>query len=236
MAVALSTADLVDSSRQAPRPTAARRDATRTYPIGLRDVWSLKCSTLRHSHRVAQTKPLTFVCPERVIKCAVHVEPQGEPMFIQVIEGTSDRPDVLHRRLEVWNRELKPGAIGYLGSTGGCTAYGDCIMVVRFESRDAAYRNSDRPEQTAWWEVTNRYFVGPVRFHESEDVQVKTHGALGSTRNWCRRWMGMSLISSALTPLSPTPTLSLRRSAPICSDRLPPTSTTASSPSSPTSP
>jgi len=99
-------------------------------------------------------------------------------MFIQVIEGTSNRPDVLHRRLEVWNRELKPGAIGYLGSTGGCTAYGDCIMVVRFESRDAAYRNSDRPEQTAWWQVTSRYFVGPVRFHESEDVQVMTHGAL----------------------------------------------------------
>ena len=103
-------------------------------------------------------------------------------MFIQVIEGTSNRPDVLHRRLEVWNRELKPGAIGYLGSTGGCTACGDCIMVVRFESRDAAHRNSDRPEQTAWWEVTNRYFVGPVRFHESEDVQVMTHGALQHAR------------------------------------------------------
>ena len=99
-------------------------------------------------------------------------------MFIQVIEGTSNRPDVLHRRLEIWNRELKPGAVGYLGSTGGCTPDGDCIMVVRFESRDAAYRNSDRPEQTAWWQMTNRYFVGPVRFHESEDVQVMTHGAL----------------------------------------------------------
>jgi hypothetical protein len=123
-------------------------------------------------------KPLTSVCCERVITGAVHVEQQGEPMFVQVIEGSSNRPDVLHRRLEVWNRELKPGAIGYLGSTGGCTPEGDCIMVVRFESRDAARRNSDRPEQTAWWQVTNRFFVGSVRFHESEDVRVITHGAL----------------------------------------------------------
>ena len=99
-------------------------------------------------------------------------------MFIQVIEGTSNRPDALHRRLEVWSRQLKTGVIGYLGSTGGCTAFGDCIMVVRFENRDAARRNSDRPEQTAWWQVTDRYFVGPVRFHESEDVQVMTHGRL----------------------------------------------------------
>ena len=99
-------------------------------------------------------------------------------MFIQVIEGSSTRPDVLHRRLELWNRELKPGAIGYLGSTGGCTPDGDCILAVRFESRDAARHNSDRPEQTAWWQGTSRWFAGAVRFHESEDVQVMTHGAL----------------------------------------------------------
>lgn len=121
---------------------------------------------------------MTIAGTERVIERAVHVEHQGAPMFIQVIEGSSERPDVLHRQLELWNRELKPGAIGYLGSTGGCTPDGDCIMVVRFESRDAARRNSDRPEQTAWWQATNRHFVGPVRFHESEDVQVMTHGAL----------------------------------------------------------
>jgi hypothetical protein len=99
-------------------------------------------------------------------------------MFIQVIEGTTSDADALHRQLEVWERDLKPGAIGYLGSTGGCTTTGDCIMVVRFESRDAAQRNSDRPEQTRWWNDTQRYFDGPVRFHDSDDVQVMTHGSL----------------------------------------------------------
>jgi len=61
-------------------------------------------------------------------------------MFIQVIEGKTNDAEALHRRIEVWERDLKPGAIGYLGSTGGCTSTGDCILVARFESREAAQR------------------------------------------------------------------------------------------------
>ncbi len=99
-------------------------------------------------------------------------------MFIQVIEGTTSDPDALHRQLEVWERDLKTGAVGYLGSTGGCTSSGDCIMVVRFESEEAAARNSERPEQTQWWHETEQCFDGPVRFHDSEDVQVMAHGSL----------------------------------------------------------
>jgi hypothetical protein len=99
-------------------------------------------------------------------------------MFIQVIEGRTTDPEALHRQLEIWERELKPGAIGYLGSTGGCTSTGDCILVARFESREAAQRNSDRPEQTRWWEDTEKTFDGPARFHDSVDVQVMTHGEL----------------------------------------------------------
>ena len=65
-------------------------------------------------------------------------------MFIQIIEGTTSRPEALHERFEIWERDLMPDAIGYLGSTGGCTSSGDCIVIARFESRDAARRNSDR--------------------------------------------------------------------------------------------
>ena len=99
-------------------------------------------------------------------------------MFIQVLEGTTNDAKALRERLDIWERDLRPGAIGYLGSTGGCTASGDCIMVVRFESREAAERNSARPEQTAWWEETAKCFDGPVTFHDTEDVQVMTHGEL----------------------------------------------------------
>jgi hypothetical protein len=97
-------------------------------------------------------------------------------MFIQVIEGTTSDPAALHRRLEIWERDLMPGATGYEGSTGGVTEAGDCILIARFESEQAARHNSARPEQSAWWEETARCFDGPVRFHESTDVQVMRAG------------------------------------------------------------
>lgn len=103
-------------------------------------------------------------------------------MFIQVIEGRTGDPDALHRRLDVWERELMPGADGYLGSTGGCTSDGSCILVARFESRDAAQRNSDRPEQGEWWAETEKCFDGPVTFHDTEEVEVMRHGAIDSAR------------------------------------------------------
>lgn len=99
-------------------------------------------------------------------------------MFIQVIEGHTRDPEALHRLLDQWDQELRPGAVGYLGSTGGCTTAGDCILVVRFESREAAMRNSGRPEQTAWWHEMEACFDTPPAFHDSEDVQVMQHGSL----------------------------------------------------------
>jgi len=99
-------------------------------------------------------------------------------MFIQVIHGKVKDPEVLHRRLELWERDVEPGAIGYLGSTAGCTSRGDCIAVVRFQSRAMAQRNADRPEQTAWWRETEKCFTGPVTFHESEEVDIMEHGRL----------------------------------------------------------
>lgn len=98
-------------------------------------------------------------------------------MFIQVMEGRTDNPEAVHQRMEIWERDLMPGAIGYLGSTGGCTS-ADCILIARFESREAAQRNSNRPEQTAWWNETEKCFDGPVRFHDTDNVQLMTHGKL----------------------------------------------------------
>lgn len=97
-------------------------------------------------------------------------------MFVQVIKGrTADRAG-LRAALDRWMQDLAPGAIGWLGSTAGVTEDGRAIAVARFESEEAARRNSDRPEQDRWWTETSRLFEGEPTFLESTDVSVDLHG------------------------------------------------------------
>ena len=97
-------------------------------------------------------------------------------MFIQVIEGHTSDPVALQQRSDAWHREVEPGAIGYLGSTGGVPSARPAIFGVRIERKEAAQQNSDRPEQSAWWAETEKCFDGPVTFHDTSDVQVMDHG------------------------------------------------------------
>jgi hypothetical protein len=90
-------------------------------------------------------------------------------MFIQVITGTTSDREGLQRQAERWEQELRPGATGFLGSTGGVTDAGRFIMAARFESEDAARRNSAREEQGAWWAETEKY-LDDVEFIDSTDV------------------------------------------------------------------
>ncbi len=91
-------------------------------------------------------------------------------MFVQVIQGRTRDREGLREMLDRWSRELKPGAAGYLGSTGGVTADGEVIMAVRFESEEAARRNGERPEQGAWWSETEKLFDGPVDFYDCTEI------------------------------------------------------------------
>ena len=97
-------------------------------------------------------------------------------MFIQVIQGQCNDADQLHRRMDVWREELEPGAMGFLGGTYGLTDDNEFIGVVRFDSKESAMRNSNRSEQGAWWGETERYFDGPVTFHDCDDVQLMLDG------------------------------------------------------------
>lgn len=97
-------------------------------------------------------------------------------MFVQIIEGKAKDPGLLKRQGERWQKELKPGAKGYLGHTGGVTADGRTIDVVRFESEADARSNSDRPEQGAWWNETEKGYDGPVSFTESSDTELLFNG------------------------------------------------------------
>lgn len=93
-------------------------------------------------------------------------------MFIQVIQGKVSDPSGLCQQLDRWTKEVQAGATGYLGSTFGVANNGEAIGIVRFDSAEAAARNSSRPEQGEWWAATEKMFDGPVTFHDSSDVDV----------------------------------------------------------------
>ncbi len=98
-------------------------------------------------------------------------------MFIQVITAKVVDEEGLWRQVERWESDLRPGADGFLGSTSGITADGRLIVLARFESEDAARRNSERPEQAAWWAEMEKTIEDPT-FQDSVDVVVM--GAGGS--------------------------------------------------------
>jgi hypothetical protein len=97
-------------------------------------------------------------------------------MFVQVINGRTSDPAGLKAALDRWMRDLAPGADGWLGSTAGVTEDGRSVAVVRFESEEAAQRNSDRPEQGEWWAGTAKLFDGEVSFRNSSKVAPDVRG------------------------------------------------------------
>jgi hypothetical protein len=78
--------------------------------------------------------------------------------------------------MDRWVEQEAPGAIGWLGSTAGVTDDGTFIALVRFESAEAARRNSERPEQHQWWMETAKLFSGDVTFHDCREVVVFGRG------------------------------------------------------------
>lgn len=97
-------------------------------------------------------------------------------MFVQVISGQVSDKEEVRAAFDRWAQELAPGATGWLGSTAGVTDDGLLMAVVRFDSADAARRNSDRPEQDQWWTQTAKLFTGEATFLESTEVDLDIVG------------------------------------------------------------
>jgi hypothetical protein len=97
-------------------------------------------------------------------------------MFVQVIQGKVSDAERVRVAFDRWIQEVAPGAVGWLGSTGGVTEDGRFIALARFESEEAARRNSERPEQDRWWAETSKLFTGDVTFRDSTDVTVDVTG------------------------------------------------------------
>lgn len=152
--------------------TGDRRDAmsfsTRTAP-GLH-LWRYGHEETVWSREVRQA-----VRGRRVSRA--HWGERGLPVFVQVIQGQVKDAAKAREAIDQWERELAPGADGWLGSTGGVTDDGKFIELVRFESADAARRNSSRPEQDRWWQRTSKLFTGGgASFKESDNVAVDVVG------------------------------------------------------------
>jgi hypothetical protein len=97
-------------------------------------------------------------------------------VFIQIIQGRTTKQDELRALADEWQEQLAPSADGWLGGTYGFTDDGMFIGVVRFEDREKAMANSERPEQGAWSERMGALFDGAVEFHDSDDVVLLFDG------------------------------------------------------------
>jgi hypothetical protein len=100
----------------------------------------------------------------------------GGDMFVQVIQGRVSDAGQVRAQLERWTAELASGSIGWLGTTAGVTDDGTLVALARFESEEAARQNSNRPEQSAWWEATAPLFTEEPVFHDSTSVEVDASG------------------------------------------------------------
>ena len=97
-------------------------------------------------------------------------------MFVQVIRGKVKDADAMRAASDRWHAEVRPGAIGHLGGTGGIADDGTFVVVARFESEDAAKANNDRPEQSAWWEEASKLFDGEPTFYNCPEVDLFNDG------------------------------------------------------------
>lgn len=91
-------------------------------------------------------------------------------MFVQVIEGRTSDPAGIVEQGERWQRDVRPGSIGFLGLTAGVTADGRSVAIVRFEDEASARANAERAEQTAWFQGMAKLYDGEPTFTESSDV------------------------------------------------------------------
>jgi hypothetical protein len=98
-------------------------------------------------------------------------------MFAQVILGKVKDVAAMKAASDKWQAELRPGATGYIGVTSGVADDGTSIAIVRFESEEAARRNSERPEQGQWWEnQMSKAFDGEPTFYNCPTVVLFRDG------------------------------------------------------------
>jgi hypothetical protein len=101
-------------------------------------------------------------------------------MFIQVVRGKVADEAGMRKSFDQWQSDMKPGAVGYLGTTAGFLDDGSVVICARFESDELAMKNSERPEQGAWFAEMSKSFDGDPSFINVTDVQPWLDGGSDS--------------------------------------------------------
>ena len=97
-------------------------------------------------------------------------------MFIQVIQGKTSRREEVRQVSDSWVADAGGTAPGWLGGTYGFTDDDDFFAVVRFESREAAMENSQRPETDAFAQKMGELMDGEPSFFDSDQVETFLDG------------------------------------------------------------
>ena len=119
-------------------------------------------------------------------------------MFVQIIKGTTKDAAGVRRQGERWNTDVRPGAIGFLGSTVGVSDDGTFYAFARFADAASARANSERPEQSAWWSETAKLFDGGAHVPRDERHHGAARRRLRYVPGSCRSW-------KAPSPTAPRP-------------------------------
>lgn len=97
-------------------------------------------------------------------------------MFVQVITAKVKDAEGAKQAMEAWTTERAAQADGWLGTTAGITGDGQILALARFESEEAAMKNSDSPEQSKWWESFSQNLDGEASFFNSSETYVSGQG------------------------------------------------------------
>jgi len=105
-------------------------------------------------------------------------------MFYQVIEGRVRDPSGLKDSLGRWLAQLSPRCRRLARHDLGSSRPHSLIALARFESAEAARRNSDRPEQGEWWSSVASSLDGDATFADYETDSTKDEERIQSVRDY----------------------------------------------------
>jgi hypothetical protein len=97
-------------------------------------------------------------------------------MFLQLIQAKVTDEAGVRAALERWERDLMGGADGFLGATLGFLDDGSLINLARFESVEAAQRNSARAEQGEWAAEFTKSLAGEPTYIDIPDAELWLDG------------------------------------------------------------